>query len=129
MKRYLADTSVLIEHLRGNIHAKHFLEESNPSISTVTIAELIQGARDKQELASVSKICASLSTEAIDKKISQRAIELLSDLYLSHGLMFLDALIAATALENKMVLVTSNIKHFRKIARLEVISQDTLLKK
>lgn len=128
MNKYLADTTVVIEHLRGNLQAKNFLEKNNPSISSVTIAELIQGSRDKQELASISKLCQSLSEAIIDKKISHKAIDLLHDLHLSKGLMFLDALIAATALENKMVIVTGNIKHFRDIPGLELIPQEIAFK-
>lgn len=128
MNKYLADTTVIIEHLRGNLRAKNFLQKYNPSISTVTIAELIQGARDKRELTSVTKICSSLSEAAIDKKVSRKAIELLRDFYLSHGLLFLDALIAATALENKMILVTGNIKHFKNIEDLQVVPQVTAFK-
>ena len=124
MNKYLADTTVFIEHLRGNLHAKQFLEGQNPSISTVSIAELIQGARDKQELALVIKLCTSFSDTSIDKKISRRALDLLEQYHLSHGLLFLDALIAAIALENNMILVTGNIKHFKYIPTLQVISQE-----
>jgi len=128
MNKYLADTTVLIEHLRGNLHAKQFLEKHNPSISTVTIAELIQGSRDNRELASSLRICKSLSEVTIDRKISYKALNLLQNFNLSHGLLFLDALIGATALENKMVLVTGNVKHFKNIEGLQVTPQDSLFK-
>ena len=41
MSKYLADTTVVIEMLRGNLSAKNFLE-NRPAISAVTAAELIQ---------------------------------------------------------------------------------------
>lgn len=124
--KYLADTTVVIEHLRGNPKAKQFLMGNNPYISTVTIAELIQGARDKDELAAVLKICASLREVAIDKNISHKAIDLLRNFNLSRGLLFLDALIAGTAMENKLTLVTGNVKHFRNLAGLRIVSQETV---
>ncbi len=123
MKSYLADTTVIIDHLRGDRKATTFLEEFNPAISIVTVAELIQGAQDRREQILAVKISASLQRININGKISVLAIDLMKKFYLSNGLKFLDALIAATALENKLALATSNLKHFSFISGLEVISQ------
>jgi len=129
MNRYLADTTIIVEHLRGNPKAKDFIEKNNPSISSVTIAELIQGSRDKKELDSASKLYKNLSEASIDKKISSMALNLLFKFYLSHGLMFLDSLIAATCIENKMILVTGNIKHFKNIPGLKILPQKEAFEK
>lgn len=126
MSQYLADTTLLIEHLRGNKEASVFLKQNFPDISAVSVAELIQGSRDKDELAAALKLCMSLSEIAIDKKISNHAIELLKNFYLSKGLKFLDAIIASTALENKLTLITGNLKHFKFIEGLKVVSQSSL---
>lgn len=123
MNKYLADTTLLVEHLRGNNKARIFLKDNSAEISTVSIAELIQGSRDKNELMAAMKLCMSLSEIAINKKISNLAITLMKKFYLSKGLKFLDALIAATALENKLTLITSNLKHFNFIEGLVTVSQ------
>ena len=123
MNNYLADTTVIIDHLRGDKRATVFLEEFNPQISIVTVAELIQGARDKREQVLAVKICESLLALNINGKISALAIEFMKKFYLSSGLKFLDALIAATAINGKLVLVTKNLKHFEFIKGLEIISQ------
>lgn len=123
MNNYLADTTVIIDHLRGDKTATIFLEESNPVISVVTTAELIQGSKDKREQTMSIKVCSSLQEITINRKISNLAIKLMEKFFLSHGLKFLDALIAATALENKLLLVTGNLKHFIFIQELKVISQ------
>lgn len=132
MSNYLADTTVIIDHLRRNRRAEMFLEKFNPQISIVTVAESIQGAQGKREQDLAVKICESLPGINLNGKISALAINLMKEFYLSHGLRFLDALIAASALENKLVLVTDNLKHFWFIKGLEVISQKeafaTLLK-
>lgn len=124
MNNYLADTTVIVDHLRGDKKATIFLKEFNPAISIVTIAELVQGARDKREQALAVKICTSLLVINTNGKISALAIELMKKFYLSDGLKFLDALIAASALENKLILATGNLKHFRFIKGLQAISQE-----
>lgn len=127
MSKYLVDTTLLIEHLRGNEQVKVFLKKTTPSISTVSIAELIQGSRDKDELVAAMKLVLSLSEITIDKKISNKATQLMKKFYLSKGLKFLDALIAATALENKLTLITGNLKHFKFIEGLSVVYQEDYL--
>lgn len=122
MNRHLADTTILVEMLRGNILAKKFLE-SSPEISKVTFVELIQGCKDKEELRLVEKACDPLRQIKVDIEISEMAIDLLRKYYLSHGLLFLDALIAATCITRKNILVTQNLKDFKFIAGLEIISQ------
>lgn len=123
MSKYLADTTVLVEMLRGNIAAKQFLE-SLPEISKVTLVELIQGCQDKKDLQVVEKACNFLPQIKIDEAISNRAIELLKEYRLSHGLLFLDALIAATCILRKNILVTQNIKDFKFISGLTLLSQE-----
>lgn len=128
MKRYLLDTSFLIEYLRhDNEKIKDFLRREDYCISSVTVAELIQGVRSKRELFTLVESCENITEMYIDKKISREAIELLKKFNLSEGLMFLDALIATTALENKLTLVTANLKHFRKIKGLNLLDQKSLV--
>lgn len=52
--------------------------------------------------------------------ITRRATELMTTLALSHGLQAGDALIAATALEHQLRLLTGNSKHFTPIDTLVV---------
>lgn len=123
MSKYLADTTILIDHLRGREEAKIFLEKHIPYISIVTVAELIQGSREKRELNIALKLCENFPEININKKISDKATQLLTDFYLSHGLLFLDALIAAAAIENNLILVTGNIKHFIFLKELNLMPQ------
>lgn len=102
--------------------AKKFLE-GLPEISSVTFVELIQGCHSKREFVITEKICEPLTQVRIDREISDFAIELLKIYHLSHGLIFFDALIAATCILRKKILVTENIKDFRFILGLEAVSQ------
>ena len=56
----------------------------------------------------------------ITEAITQRAITLMESLTLSHGLQMGDALIAATALEHKLAVLTGNTKHFEPVAGISV---------
>lgn len=123
MNRYLVDTTVVVEMLRGNLKARHFLERKRPEISAVTAAELIQGSFDRENLEVVKKTLKLLPQIQFNSAISELAIELLMKYKLSHGLLFLDALIAASAMVKKKILVTANIKDFKFISRLELVNQ------
>ncbi len=128
MSKYLVDTTVIIDHLRGNKKATTLLGKFNPYISVVTIAEVIQGSKDKREQGIAIRVCTSFPQFNIDKKICDSAVGLMEEFYLSHGLKFLDALIAATALDSKLMLITGNLKHFKFIKELKVISQKEALR-
>ena len=51
---------------------------------------------------------------------TQQAIALMESLTLSHGLQMGDALIAATALEQWLTLLTGNVKYFRAVGGLQL---------
>lgn len=120
MSRYLADTTVLVEHLRGNPKARQFLETEDPYISSITKAELIQGTKDKTDLRMVLRVCKDLSEIFLTEKMTSVALRLLEKFHHSHGLILLDAFIAASTIENKLILITDNIKHYSFIKSLKI---------
>lgn len=56
----------------------------------------------------------------ITEAVSDRAMELIEQYALSHSLQLGDALIAATALEHHIPVLTANAKHFSAIQALDV---------
>lgn len=119
----LIDSDVLVWVTRGNVLAAERVNAiSLRRISAVTYIELAQGCRDKAELARLKAGLAAMSTEIlpITPKISSVATELIDGLALSSGLRLADALIAATAIERGMTLLTGNLKHFTPIAQLRI---------
>lgn len=119
----LVDTDVLIWHLRGYPQAAQSLDRlSNLTLSAMSYLELLQGMRNKEELAAVQKMFAlrKATLLPLTPAITERATELMTTLSLSHGLQAGDALIAATALEHRLPLLTGNRKDFAPIAELTV---------
>jgi predicted nucleic acid-binding protein len=119
----LIDTDVLIWLTRGHAGAATRLQALNPwRISAVTYMKLAQGCRDKQELARIKKGLAASQTEIlpINATITDRAMQLVDDYALSHGMQLGDALIAATALEHGVTVLTCNAKHFSAVDGLSV---------
>lgn len=120
MNQALVDTTVLIEYLRQDSVAQSFIKNNLPYFSTVAKAELIQGARDKKELAIIIGFLKDLEELTINERVATLAIKLTEKHYLSHHLLFLDAIIAATALEENLIFVTDNVKHFSFIPNLKL---------
>jgi len=117
----LIDSDVLIWLTRGHTGAAARLRSIDPwHISIVTYIELAQGCRNKTELLRLKNGLAQRNTQIINvtDPISERAMHLIDQHTLGDGLQLGDALIAATALEHRLTLITSNAKHFTPIAGL-----------
>jgi len=56
----------------------------------------------------------------INTSISNRAMQLIEAYALSHSLQLGDALIAATALEHGLIVLTANTKHFSAVDSLTI---------
>lgn len=119
----LVDTDVLIWHLRGYPQATRRLDELGAlTLSAVSYLEVLQGMRNKAELVAVKKMLDKRSARLLPltEAITLRATELMESLTLSHGLQMGDALIAATAIEHQMPVLTANVKHFSAVAGITV---------
>lgn len=119
----LIDSDVLIWLTRGHLGAAQRLHGIAPwRISVVTYMELVQGCRDKAELARLKKGLAAHGTEVLQltPAISARAADMVESLALSHGMRLADALIASTAIEHGLTLLSANAKHFGAIKELKL---------
>jgi predicted nucleic acid-binding protein len=119
----LVDTDVLIWHLRGNPQASRQLDQlGRLTLSAVTHMELLQGMRNKAELAAWKQMLhrRGATILPVTQAITERAIDLMESLTLSHGLQMGDALIASSALEHSLTVLTANVKHFSPVDGLDV---------
>jgi predicted nucleic acid-binding protein len=120
MAESLIDTNVIIGLLRGDTKLKTFLESLNGAIDTVVYVELIQGAKNKTEVARIEKALGQFPMIHFDESISRRTIDLIRTYSKSHGLLLGDAVIAATCLEKNIRLVTFNARDFRFIEGIKI---------
>ena len=119
----LFDSDVLIWVLRDHVAAEQFVADGDTrSLSIITYMELVQGARDRQDLHRVKSMLHDFGFEMIplSEAIGHRASIYLEEHTLSSGLEMADALVAATAVERNLRLGTANLKHYRPIKDLEI---------
>jgi len=119
--RILIDTDVIIWHMRGNEKARATIYQiESPAISIVTQMELVQGLRNKQEQVLLHRFLEQLGFDVlpVSELISHRALFLMEEWRLSHQMLMADALIAATAIEHGLSLLSGNEKHYRFLKML-----------
>jgi predicted nucleic acid-binding protein len=110
---WLVDTDVFIDHLRGT-RRLNAPKRKTMSYSVITRCELLSG-RGTQE-ADIEIMLASLTELDVTRGVAERAGRLRRHVDIRTP----DALIAATALEHGLVLVTYNVRHFRLVPGLRV---------
>jgi predicted nucleic acid-binding protein len=110
--KILVDTDVLVDHLRGA--RKFSMGGKSVSYSVITRCELFAG-RDTDE-DKVRRLLSAFEELPVDREIAERA----GRLRRSGKVRTPDALIAATALEHSLSLVTRNVRDFDSIAGLKL---------
>jgi toxin FitB len=110
--RILLDTDVLVDHLRG--HRRLIAGKDELHVSAVTRAELFSG-RGAEE-ARIRRLLHPMVGLPVNDAIAVRAGRLRRDT----TRRLPDALIAATALEHRLTLVTRNSRDFEGIRGLKL---------
>ncbi len=119
MIEYLPDTNVFSRIFKGDLAVAEFIENLEAAIDATIYIECLQGSKSNREKRIIKKVLDNFPLLPITPKISGRAIELIDRYSNSHGLLLGDALIAATALENDLTVVTYNIDDFKFIDGLK----------
>ncbi len=128
MNKSLLDTDILSEILKGknlNVihHAKNYYQQFGQyTISTITVLEIVKGFHKVQRENHIKQFLSTLSdTEvlALNIKSSELAGRIYADLErIGQPIGRADPMIAAIALENDLVLVTGNMRHYQRIQKL-----------
>jgi len=124
-KRLFLDTSVIIDFLRQQNKNRtwfYFLAESENKleISIITHTELYSGKRiwaNVQDRKELENLIDGMEIINLNRTIS----ELGGQLRAKRGIDLADAIIAATAMNEKIELATLNPKHFKKIPGLHLL--------
>jgi len=117
------DTDILIWFLRGNEKAAKAVDLADERrISIITYMELLQGSRNKEEIRTIQRFLADYAflLLPLTQNIGHRASIYLEEYALQAGMGVADVLIAASAVENRLILYTGNHKHYRGIRDLDV---------
>ncbi len=125
----LVDTDILIELSRGNQKVARQIAdwEKNVlvSVSDITWMEMMVGARNKQDLHAIEHCLRRFYRLPVTETISAKAVDLVRQYRLSHGLLIADALIAATALTWHARLATNNRRDFQYVEGLILVGADS----
>ncbi|MCD6584370.1 MAG: type II toxin-antitoxin system VapC family toxin [Desulfobacteraceae bacterium] len=121
------DTDIFIWAQRGNEKAAKLMEKSDERfLSVQTYMELLQCAKNKTQHKYVKDFLSSFGFTVLPltENIGHRASIYVEEYTLSSGLRLRpgDAIIAATAVENSLILASSNLKHFKVIKELQLKS-------
>lgn len=117
------DTDIFIWAQKGNQKAARLINRAEERyLSIYSHLELLQSAKNRQQHDYTKDFLSSFGfiVLPLTENIGHRALIYIEEYALSHGLRAGDAIIAATAAENSMALVSGNAKHFKPIKDLKL---------
>lgn len=124
MQRWLVDTDVMIDYLRGFPQSVSFLEKIIMSsvcyLSVITVAELYAGIKEGKERQLLEKLPSIFELISVDSAIASTGGLYRRNYGKSHGVGLADAMIAATAEHSEATLVTLNKKHFPMLKQIKI---------
>jgi predicted nucleic acid-binding protein len=123
-QRYLIDSNVLIDYLAERIPqaGSDFVEQifTEQFLISVIVKIEVLGYNDiPHRMEAMENFVALSQTIPLDNHITQRTIELRRKY---KKLKLGDAIIAATALEHQLVLLTRNVDDFKSVSGLQIIN-------
>jgi len=118
----IVDTDVIIDYLRGNKDAIHYLEThiDEVCVSAVSVAELFQGVREGRERTKLSMTISALTVLPLTEEIAEIAGVFRRDFGNRLGCGLADCMIAATAAYHVAELATLNGKHFSMLPSVTI---------
>ena len=121
-KRFLIDSDVIIDYLRGREQAIRYLESLDGALCVfaITVAELHSGVRDNDEEAALERFLGALDVIPIDQALARLGGLCRRSYRPGYGTGLADAIVPMPAESAGAVLVTFNKRHFPMIDDLVV---------
>lgn len=123
------DTNIITAFLKGNPtvveRVKQYTDEHGSlTISIISYYEILRGLKglgNKKKLQAFNRFINDCEVEELGRPVVEKAADIYVNLK-NQGKLVEDAdiLVAATAVDKGLVVVTDNEKHFRRIKGLEV---------
>ncbi len=113
------DANVFSKIFKGDFLVQRYVESLNAAVDATVYIECVQGSKSNLEKREIKKYLSNFPLVLITPETSEQAINLIDAYSNSHGLLLGDALIAATALENDLTVVTYNVDDFKFINNLK----------
>ena len=129
LTRYLLDTCVLSDFARGDPSTAQRIRDVSPSdiaVSTITEMEIHYGLRlnprlSRRLLPIFEQFFGAVRLLPFDRAEARATSQLLASLKLrGTPIGAYDALIAGVALTHDLILVTSNVREFERVAELQI---------
>jgi len=125
--KYLVDTDVVVNQLRGKTKLKEKTVEDGIAISIITFGELLYGAcksaNKESSLAIIGGFISDLKVDilGLNQEIMHVYAQTKALLEIKgKRLDEFDLLIAATSIAHSLSLVTLNLRHFKRIPNLNI---------
>ncbi len=122
--KWLIDTDILVDHLRGVSQAlqflEHIFEEGDCFISPITVAELYAGVKEGKERHILDQFMHEFQVIPLNAQIAQQGGLYRRHYGKSHGIGLADALIAALAEDLNATLTTLNKKHYPMLQNVHI---------
>ncbi len=128
--KYLLDTCVLSDFVKGNLNTIEKITELNPAdlaISSITVMEIEYGALLAPENKSIKiksvidELTEYMKVISLNKEIALEAGHIRAQLHKSGTpIGYYDILIGATAKYHNLVMVTANVKEFNRIKGITI---------
>ncbi|MBB3054595.1 type II toxin-antitoxin system VapC family toxin [Mucilaginibacter gotjawali] len=120
-KRYLIDSNAIIDFFNKALPdgGRYLLFSIEPLISVITFIEVFANSNTSgEESQKLKSFCDVATVYDVGIEIASITVELRK----RYKIKLPDAIIAATALHNDLVLITRNTSDFEKIEGLEIIN-------
>lgn len=110
----LLDTDVIVDYLRGQEKAVAFVKKHAERIilSSIVVAELCAGVKGEEEQQLLDDVISLFRVVPVTVNIAKAGGLMKRDFAKSHGVGLADAIIAATAQDQRADLCTLNVRHY-----------------